>query len=162
MAEEVERVTDPAASDPVPETTKNKKAKDPKEVAAGRVGAVARNAKMLEALREAKKSLRSSLVPPAGEAITPPKEAESKDQEHTDKRPDVPVASQQPEHNRERRTNWTTWVIGACLAGALIVSKLQQTKRPASVVAGPAIKLPVDKPSDAKQLKVSPDPFIME
>ena len=44
-------------------------------------------------------------------------------------------------------------------AGALIVSKLQQTKRPAS---GPAIKLPVDKHSDAKQLKVSPDPFIME
>ena len=41
MAEEVERVTDP-----VPETTKTKRAKDPKKVAAGRVGAAARNAKM--------------------------------------------------------------------------------------------------------------------
>ena len=46
--------------------------------------------------------------------------------------------------------------------GALIVSKLQQTKSPALVVAGLAIKLPTDKPPDAKQLKVSPDPFYME
>ena len=38
------------------------------------------------------------------------------------------------------------------------MSKLQQIKSPAS---GPAIKLPADKPPDAKQLKVSPDPFIM-
>ena len=54
---------------------------------------------------------------PAGESSIPPKEAESKDQEHPDKRPDV------PEHNREGRTNWTTWIIGACLAGALIACR---------------------------------------
>ena len=35
MAKEVERVKDPAAPDPVPETTKNKRAKDSKRVAAG-------------------------------------------------------------------------------------------------------------------------------
>ena len=78
------------------------------------------------------------MSPHAGEASIPPKETESKIQEYADKRPDVPV-----EQNREGRTNWTTWVVGSCLAGALIVSKLQQTKRPAS---GPAIKLPADKP----------------
>ena len=50
-------------------------------------------------------------------------------------------------------------IIGACLAGVLIVPKLQQTKSPAS---GPAIKLPADKPPDAKEFKVSPDHFIME
>ena len=60
---------------------------------------------MLEALRAAKESFRSSAVSPAGEASIPPKEAESKDQEHADKRPDVPVALQQPEHNREGRIN---------------------------------------------------------
>ena len=64
MAEEVEKVTDPAAPDQVPETIKNKRAKDPKKVAAGRAGAVTGKAKMLEALRAAKESLRSSAVPP--------------------------------------------------------------------------------------------------
>ena len=63
-AEEVERVTDPAAPDPVTETTKNKRAKDPKIVSAGRAGAAAKKAKMLEALRAAKESLRSSAAPP--------------------------------------------------------------------------------------------------
>ena len=57
MAEEVERVTDPAAPDLVPETTKSK---TQKKVAAGRAGAAVRKAKMLEALRTAKESLRSS------------------------------------------------------------------------------------------------------
>ena len=61
MAEEVERVTDPAPHDPVP--SKSKRAKDPKKVAAGRAGAAARKAKMLEALRAAKESLRISDVP---------------------------------------------------------------------------------------------------
>ena len=72
MAEEVERVTDPAAPDPVPETTKNQRAKDPKKVVSGRAGAADRKAKMLEALRAAKESLQSSAVPPAGEASIPP------------------------------------------------------------------------------------------
>ena len=47
----------------IPETTKNKRAKDPKKVRAGRAGAAALKAKMLEALRAAKESLRSSAVP---------------------------------------------------------------------------------------------------
>ena len=139
MAEEMERVTDPAAPDPVPETTKNKRAKDPKKVTAGRAGAAAWKAKMLEALRAVKESLCSSAVPHVGKASIPPKEAESKDQEHADKWPDVPVALQQPEYICEGRTNWTTWTLAACLVGALIVSQLQQTKCPASVVAGPAM-----------------------
>ena len=63
MAEEVERVTDLATPDPVPETTKNKRAKDPKRVAAGCAGAAARKAKMLGALRAAKESPSSSAVP---------------------------------------------------------------------------------------------------
>ena len=62
-AEEVERVTDPEAPDSVPETTKNKSAKDPNKVTAGRAGAAAQKAKMLEALRAAKESFRSSAVP---------------------------------------------------------------------------------------------------
>ena len=70
MAEEVERVTDPAAPDPVPETTKIKRTKGPKKVAAGRAGAAARKAKILEALRAAKESLRSSAAPPP----SPPRE----------------------------------------------------------------------------------------
>ena len=45
--------------------------------------------------------------PPAGEASVSPKETESKDQKHAEKRPDV------PEHNREGRINWTTWVMRA-------------------------------------------------
>ena len=145
MAEEMVRVTDPA----VPGPTKNRRAKYPKKVAAGRAGATARKAQMLEVLRAAKESLRSSAVHPAVE--------DKADKEHADKRPDV------PKHNRKGRTNWTHWIIGACLAGALIVSKLQQTNSPAS---GPAIKPPdaeqLKFPPDAKQLKVSPDPFIME
>ena len=92
---------------------------------------------MLEALRAAKESLRSSAAPPS---LSPT---------HSRERPVFPQRKQ-------------TRIIGACLADALIVSKFQQTKNPASVVAGPAIKLPADKPPDANQLTVSPDPFIME
>ena len=123
MAEKMERVTDP-----VPETTKSERAKDSNKLAAGRAGDAARKAKMLEALRAAKESLCSSAVPlphphpsPAGESSIPLKEAESKDQEHADKRLDVPVALQTPENNREGRTYWTTWIIGACLADALFI-----------------------------------------
>ena len=50
-------------------------------MAAGRAGAAARKAKqerLLEQLQAAKESFR----PPAGEDSIPPKEADSKDQEH--------------------------------------------------------------------------------
>ena len=69
---EVERVTDPAAPDPVPEATKNKRAKDSKKVAAGRAGAAARKTKMLKALRAAKESLLSSAVTPPPPPPPPP------------------------------------------------------------------------------------------
>ena len=97
----VERVTDP----------RQKKVKDPRKVAAGRAGAAARKAKqerLLEQLRAAKESFR----PPAGDGTSaniPPKEA---DQEHTDKR---------LEHNREGLTNWTPWIVGACLTGGALM-----------------------------------------
>ena len=83
MEEEVERVTDLAAPDSVPETTKNKRAKDPKRVAAGCAGAAARKAKMLGALRAAKESPSSSAVPPRERPVF----LQSKDQEHAEKRP---------------------------------------------------------------------------
>ena len=63
MAEDMERVTDPAAPDPVPETTKNKRAKDQRNNSWA-CGAAALKAKVLEALRAAKESLRSSAAPP--------------------------------------------------------------------------------------------------
>ena len=153
MAEEVERVTDLAAPDPVPETTENKRAKDPKKVAAGRAGAAARKAKMLEALRAAKESLRSSA------AHAPPPPHSRGQYSPTGSRVEGPGTCRQTYSMfllLEGRTNWT-WFIGACLSGALIVSKLQKTKRPVSV---PAIKLPADKPPDAKQLKVSLIPLL--
>ena len=145
----MERVTDP-----------KQKVKDPKNVAAGRAGAAAWKAKQKERLLEQLRAAKESFRPPAGEASIPPKEADSKDQEHTDKR---------PEHNREGQTNWTPWIIGACLTGGALMflrnTQIQQTRSPASVAAGPvdsAPKQPVDKPPGAKQLEASPDPFYME
>ena len=142
----LERVTDP----------RQKKVKDPKKVSAGRGGAAARKAKqerLLEQIRAAKESVR----PDGTSASIPLKEADSKDQEHTDKR---------PEHNREGLINWTHWIIWACLTGgALMFLRNTQTRSPASVAAGPvdsSPKQPVDKPPSAKQLEASPDPFYME
>ena len=81
-----------------------------KKVAAGRAGAAARKAKqeerLLEQLRASKVSFRPPPPPPppAGDGTSaniPPKEA---------------AAVFQTEH-REGLTNWTPWVVGACLAG---------------------------------------------
>ena len=94
------------AQSPVERVTE--KVKDPRKVAAGRAGAAARKAKQEERLLEQLRAAKESFRPPAGEASIPPKEADSKDQEHTDKR---------PEHNREVLTSWTPWIIGACLTG---------------------------------------------
>ena len=111
MTEEVERVTSTAAPNPVPKTTRNERAKYPKKVAVRRAGDATRKAKLLEALREAKESLRCSAVPPAGEASISPKEPESKDQEHADKRPDVfpqpvcPTIAAWAEHQYIAETN---------------------------------------------------------
>ena len=136
----VERVTDPK------QNVKDKK----------KSGSKAKQERLLEQLRAAKESFR----PPAGEASIPPKGADSKDQEHTDKR---------PEHNCEGLTHWTPWIIGACLTGGALMflrnTQIQQTRSPASVAAGPvdsAPKQPVDKPPGAKQLEANPDPFYMQ
>ena len=138
----VERVTDP-----------KQKVKDEKKVAARRAGAAARKANQEERLLEQLRAAKESFRPPAGEASIPPKEADSKDQEH----------------NREGLTNWTPWIIGACLTGWVLMflrnTQIQQTRSPASVAAGPvdsAPKQPVDKPPGAKQLEASPGPFYME
>ena len=67
------------AQSPV-ESVTEKKAKDPKKVAAGRAGAAARTAaqkRLLEQLQAAKESLRPG----------DPKEADSQDRERTDERP---------------------------------------------------------------------------
>ena len=72
------------AQSPVKRVTE-KKAKDPKKVAAGCARAAARQKRLLEQLQAAKESLR-----PGDGTSAPPKEA---DRERTDKR---------PEHNRNR------------------------------------------------------------
>ena len=137
----VERVTDP-----------KQKVKVLKKVAAGRAGAAARKAKqerLLEQLRAAKESFR----PPAGEASIPPTEADSKDQEHTDKR---------PEHNREGLTNWTPWLIGACLTGGalMFLPRLRATQMPqAAQTSGGTAAGPID--TAPEQLEANPDPFYM-
>ena len=94
---------------------------------------------------------------PAGDgtpANIPPKEA---DQEQ---------AVSWPER-RKGLTNWTPWIVGAFLAvGALVFLRNAQTRKPASVAAGPvdsAPKRPVDKPPRPdRQLKTGPDPLYME
>ena len=102
--ENQETAEEPAQSPPVERVTE--KVKDPKKVAAGRAGAAARKAKqerLLEQLRGAKESFRL----PDGDgtpAHIPPKEA---DQEQAVSRPE----------RREGLTNWTLWIVGACLTG---------------------------------------------
>ena len=125
-------------------------------MAAGRAGAAARKAKqerLLEQLWGAKEPFR----PPAGDGTSaniPPKEA---DHEQAVSRPE----------RREGLTNWTPWIVGACLTGgALVFLRNAQTGSPASVAAGPvdsAPKQPVDKPPRPdRQLKTGSDPFYME
>ena len=129
------------------------KVKDPKKVVAGRAGAAARKAakqeeRLLEQIRVAKESFRH----PAGDGTSaniPPKEAAAAS---ADKRPE----------RREGLTNWTPWVVGACLAGgALVFLRNAQTRSPASVAAAPVYSAPKQPDPGAKQLKTR-DPFYME
>ena len=118
-------------------------------MAAGRARAAARKTKqeerLLEQLRASKESFRS----PAGDANIPPKEAAAVS---ADKRPE----------RREGLTNWTPWVVWACLAGgALVFLRNAQTRSPASVAAAPVDSAPKQPAPDAKQLKTR-DPFYME
>ena len=93
--------TSPAepAYSPVERVTE-KKAKDPKKVAARRAGAAARQKRLLEQLQAAKESLR----PPADNDGTSAPQKEAKSPKRTDER---------PEHSH----NWIPWIIGACLVG---------------------------------------------
>ena len=79
----------------------------------------------------------------------PPKEAAAVS---ADKRPE----------RREGLTNWTPWVVGACLAGgALVFLRNAQTRSPASFAAAPVDSAPKQPAPGVKQLKTR-DPFCME
>ena len=84
---------------------------------------------------------------PAGDGTSaniPPKEAEAVS---ADKRPE----------RREGLTNWTPWVVGACLeGGALVFLRNAQTRSPASMAAAPVDSAPKQPAPGAKQLKTRP------
>ena len=121
-------------------------------MAAGRAGAAARKAKQEERLLEQLRASKESFRPPAGDGTSaniPPKEAAAVS------------ADKRPEH-REGLTNWTPWVVGACLAGgALVFLRNAQTSSPASVAAAPVDSAPKQPAPGAKQLKTR-DPLYME
>ena len=127
---ETASAAEPAQS-PVERVTE-KKAKDPKKVAAGHAGAAARHERLLEQLQAAKKSLRQPVSAADNDGTSaPPKEA--KHPKRTDER---------PEHNH----NWIPWNIVAFLAGDslayIFAGEVRKNMRlhasPASVAAGPA------------------------
>ena len=124
------------------ERVTEKKAKDPKKVAAGRAGAAARQKRLLEQLQAAKESLRPpvSAADNDGTSASPKK---AKPPKRTDERPEP---------------NWISRIIGACLAGSSLAYVFAGENSPASVAAGPAPKVQ-DKPP---QLKACPDPHYME
>ena len=82
-----------------------KKAKDPKQVAAGRAGAVARQTRLLKQLQAAKESLRPP-VSAADNDDTSASPKEAKPPKCTDEWPEP---------------NWIPWIKGACLAGLTCV-----------------------------------------
>ena len=92
----------PAAEPAHVKRVTEKKAKDPKKVAAGRAGAAARQKRLLEQLQAAKESLR----PPVSAADNDGTSASPKKANRKDERP-VP--------------HWIPWIIGACLAGVTCV-----------------------------------------
>ena len=110
----VERVTDP-----------RQKVKDPRKVAAGRAGAAARKAKQEERLLEQLRVAKESFHPPAGDGTSANNTLKEADQEQ------VVSADKRPEH-REGLTNWTRWIIGACLTGEalMFLPRLRATQMP--------------------------------
>ena len=132
------------------ERVTEKRAKDPKKVAAGRAALPPGKKRLLELLHAAKESLRP-LVSAADNDGTSAPPNEAKPQKRTDER---------PAHNH----NWVPWIIGDCLArGFTCVYLCGRSPRKhiyarQSVVAGPAPKVQ-DKPP---QLKACPDPHYME
>ena len=156
LTEGVESVTAPA---PVPVVASlTAKTKDPKKVAAGRAGAVARRARQesfLAELRTAKEAinLRSEAV---AEAATPVA--------------DVFVAKQQPMHapathsvrHEVSKADWTPWLLfaGAGLATLYMLHTPQQHPEATHSVSSGASRSP-STPRCAQQLKVT-YPFHME
>ena len=140
----MEKVTDP-----------KQKVKDPKKVAAGRAGAAARKAKLLEQLRAAKESFR----PPAGggtSANIHPKEADQEQAVSGDKR---------RENSHEGLTNWTRRPLGFVLrAGRSCFFETRKQEVPRRRRQAPLTPRPSSlwMPPGAKQLKTTPDPFYTE
>ena len=134
----------PAAEPAHVKRVTEKKAKDPKKVAAGCAGAAARQKRLLEQLQAAKESLR----PPVSAADNDGTSASLKKAKRTDERPEP---------------NWIPRIIEACLAGGSLAcvfagENMRLRASPASVAAGLAPKVQ-DKPP---QLKACPDPRYME
>ena len=131
-----------------------KKAKDPKKVAAGRAGAAARQKRLLEQRQAANESLR----PGDGTSVSVPDRAAKEHFVRVTAR--LPVfrtgnADIRPKHN------WIPWIKGACLAGGSLVYTLRNMRlraRPTSFAAEPAPKVQ-DKPPN---WKACPDPHYME
>ena len=132
------------------ERVTEKKAKDPKKMAAGRAGAAARQKQLLVQLQATKESLRPPVSAADNDGTSaPPKEAKARN-----------CTDERPEHS------WIPWIKGACLAGGgggftcvyLAGKNMRLLASPASLAAGPAPKVQ-DKPP---QLKACPDPHHME
>ena len=132
------------------------KVKDPKKVAAGRAGAAARKAKQEERLLEQLRAVKEPFRPPSRPHSPPPTHT------HTAAPANVPPkAADQAVFRPERReglTNWTPWIVGACLTGAALLF-LRQTRSPAGPV-GSAPKQPVDKPPRADRQLCEPRPLL--
>ena len=146
----VERVTAPTPAPVVPKT------KDPKKVAAGRAGAVARRARqesLLAELRAAKEAVNQS------EAAAVLVEQQQQ-----------PVAAQHPMHApaADVKADWTPWLLfgGAGLA-VLYVFSMRPCTPPEKSGARqqeqqhPEVSQPPLAPRRAQQLNAS-DPFVME
>ena len=120
------------AHSPVERVTE-KKANDPKKVAAGRAGAAARHKRLLEQLQAAKESLRPPVSAAENDGTSAaPKEA--KPPKRTDER---------PEHNH----NWIPWILGACLAGSSLAYifagfALRRWRQAAHPAQSPGLGLP--------------------
>ena len=103
-----------------------KKAKDQKQLAAGRADAAARQKRLLEQLQAAKESLRAPVSAADNDGMSAsPKEAK--------------LPKRTDEHNITEH-NWIPWIIGACLRGGSLAyvfagEKMRLRACPASVAS---------------------------
>lgn len=133
-------------------TAQEKQIKNPKKVAAGKAGAVAKKVKQEKILKELR-AAKGSFHPPAGEA-----------EEET-----LVHAGKQRAPLDATRGDWTPWIIGACLAGGILIytqlparAKLTQTEpNPSAPLSATSRQQPVVANGVGKQLDKR-DPFHME